>query len=233
MPRPCQFSEFTYGYVFTEERMRAAPVRVAPLFPTLRQEKHDGYDVKIAGFGFVQFKRPETLFGNRTRERQLGLGSPIFRMHLNNDQHRQLLRLARRRRRFRGAKVFYACPNFYTAFALNRNYRRRTVLQDSLFIEASSIGRLTPERHHVSYNSSTLIPGYCWLFSDKPQLVEVGKRAGFDEWVKTVAKQPPMTAKELMDAFHDLRRLAAGTHTFSLGDQRLNLSSAFTSPEVP
>ena len=210
MPQQCEFSEFSYGFAFTDERLRNRLVHVAPVFPTLRQENALGYDVKIASFGFIQFKRPETLVGNRSRERSLNMRGDIYRMHLNNHQHRLLLRLSRRNKRFRGARVYYACPSFFTVQTLNSSYKRRTILDSSLFIEASCIGQLPPGRHHVSYNDYTRQKGHFWLFS-KPKMLEFPTAPTFDEWVTRTADQPPMTADDLRISLESLRRLAKGT----------------------
>lgn len=228
MPQQCEFSEFGYGYAFTEERLHNRLVRVAPVFPTLRQENALGYDVKIASFGFIQFKRPETLIGNRSRERSLNMRGDIYRMHLNNHQHRQLLRLTRRNKRFRGARVYYACPSFFTAHALNSCYKQRTILNSSLFIEASCIGQIPAGRHHISYNNHTRRAGYFWLFSE-PKKLEFFTQS-FDEWVTKAADQPPMTAEDLGNSLKSLQRLAKGTG-FMIDAEPLNQAGILSEEE--
>ena len=210
MPGQCEFSEFTYGYVFTEERMQAAPIRVAPLFPTLRREKQAGYDVDIAGFGFVQFKRPETLIGSRAKERQHKLTPTIFRMHLTNHQHYQLLQLAKVQHRLRGARVFYACPAFSTIGKLNEYYRMRTILQASLFVEATSIGPLSPQHHHLSYDERSLKRGQALLFSDDPTPVPTTPEGSFNDWISEVSRRAPMTPEELSMVAQVVREVAVG-----------------------
>ena len=61
------FSEFSFGYAVTEELLArqflSHPIS-PPQFPTLRQEKHFGYDVKIpllSSWVYIQFKLCEVL----------------------------------------------------------------------------------------------------------------------------------------------------------------------------
>ena len=98
------FTEFSYGYAFTENLIRssASGPASAPVFPNLVQEAKLGYDVRIDMPGsplFFQFKLPELMVRDTAREiAQLGLAglsTPFFRLPLMrsdiSDQHAHLL----------------------------------------------------------------------------------------------------------------------------------------------
>jgi hypothetical protein len=60
------YTEFSYGYAFTENLIRSSSVAPlgAPVFPNLLQEGQSGFDVQINFPGvplFFQYKLPEVM----------------------------------------------------------------------------------------------------------------------------------------------------------------------------
>jgi hypothetical protein len=104
--------------------------------------------------------------------------------------------------------VFYACPCFWTVVQLNTYYRKRSVLSASCFIEAATIGKLSPTNHHLSYDTASLNKGYALLYSDNAQEVSVQRPEEFNDWIRRVADNPPLTESELTRTVRDLRRIA-------------------------
>jgi hypothetical protein len=180
-----QFSEFSYGYAITEHYVRSLwpHAMFAPRFPTLRRERYLGYDVRISGFGFFQFKRANGHDGRAIKERPRRFGfvnpSVIYRMPLSasgpRNQHDRLLRLeALVGNR---ANVLYACPAFATMDKFNKAYRQQEVPRRSMFVRPSAIGALTDERHHVSFNRGSVDRGFAWCFSDPIQIAPMSYQA--------------------------------------------------------
>jgi hypothetical protein len=165
------FSEFSYGYAFTENLIRssAAGPTSAPIFPNLVQEGTLGYDVKISLPGlplFFQFKLPELMVRNTAREiAQLGLPGlavPFFRMPLMrrdlSDQHALLIRLETR---FPNA-VFYASPKLESANDFNIAYLGAGVHLGSALFSPSDIGQLPDnDKHSVSYTAGSHVGWRC------------------------------------------------------------------------
>lgn len=156
-----RISEFSYGYAVTTELSAAVrwPLCAAPLFPSLRMEGRQGYDLAFPGVAlFAQFKLTDYMLGRRgTREVDDGLfAGPFYRMHLRplriSEQHRLLFDLEAK-----GNSVWYIAPQFFLLEDMNDAYLRQEVLKRSVFIAPSKIGRLPDdEDHHVAFQSSDL-----------------------------------------------------------------------------
>ena len=173
------FTEFSYGYAFTENLIRssASGPASAPVFPNLVQEAKLGYDVRIDLPGsplFFQFKLPELMVRDTAREiAQLGLAglsTPFFRMPLMrrdlSDQHAHLMQLEAK---FPGA-VYYASPTCESSSAFNRAYSLGQVHTSSVLISPGAIGPLPDDRSHVvSYAAGSTIAWRC----SEPKKVEV------------------------------------------------------------
>lgn len=165
------FTEFSYGYAFTENLIRSSTTGAAgvPVFPNLVQEAQLGYDVKInlpALPLFFQFKLPELMVRHTAREiSQLalpGLSVPFFRMSLMrrnlSDQHAHLIRLETR---FPDS-VFYASPAFDSASAFNSAYGLAEVHSRSALFSPADIGPLPDdEGHAVSYTATSHVGWRC------------------------------------------------------------------------
>lgn len=173
------FTEFSYGYAFTENLIRwsAARPTSAPVFPNLVQEAQVGYDVRVDLPRlplFFQFKLPELMVRETAREisklRLSGLSVPFFRMPLMrrdlSDQHAQLIRLESQ---FPNS-VFYASPSVDGAAAFNRAYCQAEVHLLSVLFSPRDIGPLPDDdAHSVSYSTTS---GVAWRCSE-PQEIKI------------------------------------------------------------
>ncbi|MCT8268024.1 hypothetical protein NYQ83_12135 [Afifella sp. JA880] len=165
------FTEFSYGYAFTENLIRWSSTRptAAPVFPNLVQEAQLGYDIKINFPGlplFFQFKLPERMTRHTAREIAVlgipGLSVPFFRMPLMrrdlSDQHAHLIRLESR---FPGT-VFYTSPGVDKVESFNQAYRRAEVHVRSVFFPPQDIGPLPDSAaHSVAYSQDLSVAWFC------------------------------------------------------------------------
>jgi hypothetical protein len=149
------FSESSYAFLATHEIMNGAfgVVTSSPEFPTLRQEGSTagGYDVRIPLNPvplFLQFKVPDVIRKN-THLRPPEFPIPYYRFYLRTkrpNQHALLLGLESK-----NDLVFYTSPRFHEATSLDNYYRSNGIIQNSLFIRPSDIGKMDDKRHHISY----------------------------------------------------------------------------------
>lgn len=165
------FSEFSYGYAFTENLIRSSSTApaAAPVFPNLVQEAQLGYDVRVDLPGlplFFQFKLPELMVRQTAREiSQLalpGLSLPFFRMPLMrrnlSDQHVHLIGLEAR---FPDS-VFYASATFDSASTFNSAYGLADVHLRSALFSPTDIGPLPDDdAHAVSYAAASSVAWRC------------------------------------------------------------------------
>jgi len=154
------YTEFSFGYAFTENLIRGsatAPVG-APVFPNLVQEATLGYDVRIdfpAVPLFFQYKLPELMTRARAFEIAsglcLGLTLDFFRTALMrrdvSDQHRRLLAWERR---YPG-QVYYAAPCLRDCPAFNTAYNTASVASASILFYAAASGSAEPARRLRPY----------------------------------------------------------------------------------
>ena len=153
-----EFSEFSFGYALTEALVNGRQHVVRPTFPTQRQERHDGYDLRFDRPGgpiFLQFKLCHGMTRRTAREYAdfgLPLNFPFLRMPLMasrfSPQHSLLLDLENC-----GEAVFYAAPRFFHDNHFAEYYGDRVILPNSAFIRPSAIGNLPDDGdHHVSFD---------------------------------------------------------------------------------
>ena len=151
-------SEFSYGYALTEAFSYLGDLSAAPVFPSLRQEgqQNGGYDVQIQYSGtilFLQFKLSDCMIRENAAE-STEFGLPYYRMHIRSlsrsQQHPMLLELERN-----GNMVFYAAPKFHTAEEFNSAYLDRCIIENSFFVEPSTVGDITDfEDHYIAFNKA-------------------------------------------------------------------------------
>ena len=171
------YTEFSFGYAFTENLIRSATARPsgAPVFPNLNQEAQLGYDVRIdfpASPVFFQYKLPELMVRNSAAEISQyvlpGISVPFFRMALMrrdlSEQHDLLMQLERR---FPGA-VCYAAPEIENNSAFNDAYNAAQVHRQSIFFSPTDIGQLPDDKQHVVAYRNGL--GHAWLCSEPREI---------------------------------------------------------------
>ena len=190
MLRP-EFSEFTFGYAFTENFANGwigGGVRSVPIFPSLIQEGRlgGGYDVAIPTHAepiLFQFKVPQ-IVRRRSRFLPPRFTTPYYRMHLEpgakSTQHRALLQHARR-----GRRVYYVSPCFDRLDHLDNHYRSHSVPGQCVYFKPDEIGVLDDQAHFISFKTAT---GDAWLFSDPKEATSLdGGRVR--EEVRAVARR--------------------------------------------
>lgn len=171
------FSEFSYGYAFTENLIRssASAPKGAPSFPNLVQEAKLGYDIKInfpAVPLFFQFKLPETMKRSTAFEISgggcPGLSVPFFRMGMMRSdlsrQHERLIALEKRH----PDCVYYAAPALKTLRSFNSAYDKGDVAARSVFFSPNDIGPLPDTKSHSIAYAEDLSVAY---FRSEPKSI--------------------------------------------------------------
>jgi len=155
-----QISEFSYGFALTNEIAAWAPLKIAPIFPSLIEEgkKGGGYDVKLDMPGvplYLQFKRGHRMTRRTAMEikqYKQRLNVPFHRFYITDsgtsDQHTMLLALDDGK-----SDVFYAAPRFDRIAEINDAWTAKEVAERSIFVRPKSIGELDDEMHHVAYDA--------------------------------------------------------------------------------
>jgi len=171
------YTEFSYGYAFTENLIRWAPANPtgAPIFPNLVQEAELGYDMHLNLPGcplFFQYKLPELMVKSTAAEiavhRIPGIEIPFFRMPLMrrdlSTQHQRLMDLERQ---FPGT-VLYATPHLRDVASFNAAYNAAQVHLHSAFFSPAAIGPLPDDRSHmIAYKAG---PASAWLCSEPREI---------------------------------------------------------------
>lgn len=179
-----EFSEFSFGYALTEALVNGQQHVVRPTFPTQRQERHDGYDLRFDRPGgpiFLQFKLCHGMTRRTAREYAdfgLPLNFPFLRMPLMasrlSPQHSLLLDLENR-----GEAVFYTAPRFFHDDDFANYYGNRVILSNSAFILPSTIGDLPDDGdHHVSFDCHAR---HGWFLSEPTALKPILNGNDFQE----------------------------------------------------
>jgi hypothetical protein len=171
------YTEFSFGYAFTENLIRWAPVNPtgAPVFPNLLQEAELGYDMHLNLPGcplFFQYKLPELMVKSTAAEiavhRIPGIQIPFFRMPLiRRDLSRQHERLMELERRFPGT-VLYAAPQLRDVVTFNAAYNAAQVHLYSAFFSPVDIGPLPDDKSHIVAYRAGLASA--WLCSEPREI---------------------------------------------------------------
>lgn len=191
-----EISEFSYGYALTEAFSALGDLSAAPIFPSLRQEGQQGggYDVQIQYSGtilFLQFKLSDCMVRENASQSAV-FGLPYYRMHIRSlarsQQHPMLLGLETS-----GNTVFYAAPKFHTPEEFNNSYLNRTIIEDSFFIEPSTIGAITDyDDHYIAFN----VANDHGFYSKEPKKLNVEK-IGAKYFIHKVREDVKEKRKEL------------------------------------
>lgn len=190
MRKQLGYSEFSFGYAFTENLVRSSvsgPAS-APEFPNLVDEGSCGYDVKIDRGGaplFLQYKLPERMVRASAAEiayhglHQYGLQVPFLRMYLMrrhaSRQHELLVDLEQEH----PGRVFYATPCMRDERMFNRAYVAVAVHEESALFSPIDIGKLPDgAMHRVAYNADR---SGAWFCSEPRQIRAFGVRSVIEE----------------------------------------------------
>jgi len=196
------FSEFSYGYAVTQEfeNFYAAPLKAAPIFPSLQNEGTKGYDVELIRRGikpdapgiplFLQFKlaeRIERRFNGRIDDAYYS--PPFYRVKLRTrrpNQHELLVRLDRQ-----GKEVYYVAPGFHRSSDLNENFSTGSVVANSVLVTPGALGRFPEgERHHFSFKAPS--EGFVRRFSESDKVINTTHvRSIIDHHRELILSEPP------------------------------------------
>ena len=155
----CEFSEtqFVFGILkeLVNTNLSTKKCWKAPYFPTQRQEKDLGYDVKIMGAVrslFFQFKIPEKKTTSKGKY-WTTFGGPYYEFQIWPDdithQHNDLIALANSDSHY---KVYYCSPGFHTCDEYEENYRNNTISNKSIYVPCKTLPKITgAEKHSISY----------------------------------------------------------------------------------
>jgi hypothetical protein len=170
------YTEFSFGYAFTENLIRAANAapRGAPVFPNLIQEAQLGYDIHIELPGlplFFQYKLPELMKRNTafeiSKKNLPGIKVPFFRMPLMpsglSDQHELLIALEKKYPK----AVLYASPALPILTPSMRHTTRAPCTRVQCFSRRSILVLCPTKRRTPSH---TVWACYAWLNSDPKQI---------------------------------------------------------------
>lgn len=168
-------SEFSYGFAFTENLIRANPNSASfPSFLTQFRERSLGYDVMIKLKKkrwtpyFFQFKIPDIMRRETAYEKDqygLNIAVPYYRMKLyNRDSYNQQNVLARLEEKNPNS-VFYATPEFHEQSDLSKNYFNGTIIENSALFSPLEIQNIIDsngaEKHTIAYEENSTIGYLC------------------------------------------------------------------------
>ncbi len=173
MRKQLGYSEFSFGYAFTENLVRSSAngSATAPRFPNLQEEAQLGFDVEVDVGGaplFLQYKLPEPMVRStageiRNHELDLqGLKVPFLRMAVTrrnaSQQHELLVGMAQDD----PGSVFYAMPRLESRQAFNSAYAAVAVHRHSVMFSPAEIGLLPDdEQHTVAYDLGSRRAWFC------------------------------------------------------------------------
>ncbi len=203
------YSEFSFGYAFTENLIRSASTtpQGAPVFPNLVQEAHLGFDVRINLPGlplFFQYKLPELMRRSNAFEISTfnlnGFSVPFFRMPLmRRDVSRQHQLLIELESRYPGA-VHYASACLASVEEFDRAYNAASVHKQSILFSPAEIGPLPDDTSHtVSYKNGLSVAYLC----SEPRAIRAKMYEAFAREVRSSFEMDRF--RSLRVASHELR----------------------------
>ena len=169
----CEFSETQFSFCFTFDYIKQfLPFVPLPIFPNTVDEGRagGGYDVKINGNLYFQFKIPVyyDLVSNFWRRDWDVFGHDYYKIKLETDTEQfRLLKVLHSP----SNEVYYSTPAFHTSADLSTFYSSDNIVSNSSLFPIDSLPAHGSGHHHLIYS-----PGHNWgrLFSE-PVNVKVVK----------------------------------------------------------
>jgi hypothetical protein len=152
--QPCEFSETQFSFCFTFEYLKNFfPTVPLPLFPNIRQEGAigGGYDVKINGNLYFQFKIPNLYDreNNYTRKYWKVYNHEYYKIKLETDsnQYRFLKNLISPYN-----LIYYATPEFHSVADLTLHYNADMIGNNSALFSIENLPPHGSGYHHLIYS---------------------------------------------------------------------------------
>jgi hypothetical protein len=152
-------SEFTFGFGFLYEQAHAnwKSLKVAPILPSLKKEKDEGWDahLPLAGTDFYyQFKLSDYLSHSNSKFIKDGTyKSPYYRIALHkrfkNRQHNQLVRHAKR-----NPNTYYVAPEFSGIGRFNQAFLSRQLKTNSRLLPLNQCHLfMDSDQHFITFQT--------------------------------------------------------------------------------
>lgn len=162
---PCKFSETQFSFCFTFEFIRMFyPSGPIPFFPNTVEEGREegGYDVKINGNIFLQFKVPKFYDKkyNIILRKWKVFNQPYYQINIdtNKKQFQLLKELC-----VKNNRVLYVSPEFNSQKLLEKNYKRKEIVKKSAMFSIYNFPKPGSGFHQLIYTDSS---DYGKLFSE-------------------------------------------------------------------
>jgi|WetSurMetagenome_2_1015567.scaffolds.fasta_scaffold53359_3 hypothetical protein len=149
--KPCEFSETQFAFCFTFELISLFYPRVLPFFPnTVAEGKPGGgYDVKIGGNIFFQFKIPR--YYDKYKRYWNVFKSPCLKIETYVDS-KQFFLLTQLCSADSTNQVYYVAPEFYRQICLNNYYNANEIVKNSAFFGIRDFPRHGTGKHALIYD---------------------------------------------------------------------------------
>jgi hypothetical protein len=154
----CHFSETQFSFCFTFEFIRKwLPLVILPIFPNTYDEGQEGggYDVKILGNIFLQFKISHKFYdkvNNFSRTHWDTFGHAYYKIKIDTN-HRQFQLLKNLNKP--GNNVFYVAPEFHTSDDLEVYYKNNLIERNSAIFPIGNFPKPGSGHHNLIYSAGT------------------------------------------------------------------------------
>lgn len=145
----CEFSETQFAFCYVNEMLNRYPHILMPIFPTLRQERKLGWDVRIDddteidGSLFIQFKRPKFL--SRTKKYKITITKHQF----------DILYILKKDKP--ANNVFYVAPIFHTLDEMKDHHINNEIEKNTAHFPLENFpSSLTKNHHGLTYEYDSM-----------------------------------------------------------------------------
>lgn len=214
---PSAIGEYSYGLALTIEAVEnlggLPKLAAAPLMPTLQHEANLGFDIALQSSWLLlclQYKIPQRL-ERRNAGQAAQFGVPYFRFEVKTNltsngrcQHNVLYDLELSLRPS-GGLVRYAAPLFDTSAELSHHALNGTLIDASVFIAPSVLGRVSPgEKHCFAYTTRSNVRAY----SEPGPETNAAFSLALDQMLSAASDSPRPLSEFLERMYSDLREVA-------------------------
>lgn len=197
----CEFSETQFSFCFTFEFInKYTPWSAIPFFPStyLEGQPGYGYDVKVGGNIFFQYKVPEFITRKNSRNpiQWNSLNGPFYRItvNTNSEQYRLLKELKRI-----GNEVCYITPQFHKIAEISNFYNESSIVENSLTYQIEFLPDYGSNTHNICYSKNEFMS---YIFS-KPKML---KKVMFSQVINEM-KSLKSRDKSIIDVANSIKNL--------------------------